>query len=319
VCGESGTGEVNVNDVAQLVQSLINWPAATGLVVALGISAALVLIAIFLLLIGWRRWVASGIGCVGLATIMAVLLIVDQQTTTSRESDNVTVTRPRYRERTRTLARSAMIALPGVAVLVVVGAWASVRRRLRRSIPRLLKAGRMHLFLKEYEPALAEFGRAIRISPYLAEAYCGRGDAYQGLGDLERALADYDQAIEYDPRSTHAYIRRARIRTETGDCDGALADLNRVMEIQPSDPELYLNRGICFFKKGLMSDAAADFQRVLKLTNHSDFAEPAKDFLRQVDRHAAGRPFTSPLGPPQDNGAPDATALPDPRAKDRRI
>ena len=220
---------------------------------------------------------------------------------TFRESASVTVTRPRYRERTRTLARGTMIALPAVVVLVAVG-WASARRRLRRSVPALMKAGAAHLFLKEYKTALAEFGRAIRISPFLAEAYCGRGAAYQGLGDFERGAGRLRPGHPVRSRVAHAFIQRGRIRTETGDLDGALADLSRVMEIQPSDPELYLNRGICFFKKGLMVDAAADFQRVLKLTNHSDFAEPAKEYLRQLDDHAAGS--LRPPAPPQTNGVP---------------
>jgi hypothetical protein len=90
------------------------------------------------------------------------------------------------------------------------------------------------------------------------------------------------------------------------------------MEIQPIDPELYLNRGICFFKKGLTVDAAADFQRVLKLTNHTDFAEPAKDYLRQLGDHATGLPF-SPLHPPQFNGAPESAVLPEPRPKDHTM
>ena len=305
-----------MNNVAQVVQDLINRPTATGLAVALGVSALLILIAFVLILFGRRKWLGLSLGIAGLVAAIAVLLIVELQTVTFHESKSVTVTRPRFREKTRTVARTAMIGLPGVVALVAAGTWATGRGRLRRSVPGLMKAARMHLFLKEYEPALARFGRAIRVSPYLAEAYCGRGAAYQGLGDFDRALADYDQAIQYDPRSTHALIQRARIRTETGDLDGALADLNRVMEIQPNDPELYLNRGVCFWKKGLVSDATADFQRVLKLTNHSDYAEPAKEFLHQLGEHASGSPFPSPLQPPQANGVPEPSGLPEPRPKD---
>ena len=58
------------------------------------------------------------------------------------------------------------------------------------------------------------------------------------------------------------------------------------MTIRANDPETYLNRGICLVKKGLVSEAAADFQRVLKLTNHSDFAEPAKQYLRECESTA---------------------------------
>ena len=54
-------------------------------------------------------------------------------------------------------------------------------------------------------------------------------------------------------------------------------------------------------KKGQSSDAVADFERVLKLTNHSDFAEPAKKFLRQFEGQANPqhrRPTRTPQTPP---------------------
>ena len=90
------------------------------------------------------------------------------------------------------------------------------------------------------------------------------------------------------------------------------------MELQPSDPEVYLIRGTCLFKKGLALEAAADFQRVLKLTNHSDFAEPAKEFLRRLDGHAADvpPPPAAPMNPPRANGVSESAALPEPKTED---
>ena len=79
------------------------------------------------------------------------------------------------------------------------------------------------------------------------------------------------------------------MRTESGDLDGALADFGQLMLIRANDPDTYLQRGVCLVKKGLVDDAVADFHRVLKLTNHSDYAEPAKDYLRQVLEGRAGR------------------------------
>jgi tetratricopeptide (TPR) repeat protein len=303
-------------NLAQAFQDLVNRPTPTALAAALGISGLVLLIGCALLLAGKRRWLGVGIVGFGALALLAVLFLVVQQTVTHRESESVSVTRYRYSESTRSLARTAMLAIPAVAVAAGLGAWAAARRRLRRSVPGLVKSGRMHLFLKEYETAAADFSRAIRIAPYLAEAYWGRGMAFQGLGDPQRALAEFDRAIQYDPRQAPAFIQRARIRAEAGDLDGALADLNRVMELQPSDPELYLNRGICFFKKGLMLEAGADFHRVLKLTNHSDFAEPAKDYLRRLDGHTADLSPHPPVTPPQVNGATESTAMPEPKTED---
>jgi tetratricopeptide (TPR) repeat protein len=306
-----------VANVTQALQELINRLTPEALAGTLGVSALLLLVAFALLLTGKRPWLILCIGSVGLAAAMAVLFIVDQQTV-SRRDNEVTVTRPRYWERTRMMARGAMIGLPSAVALVALSALAAARRRLRRSVPGLLKAGRTHLFLNEYEPALDRFSRAVRIAPFVSEAYYGRGAAYQGLGDAERALAEYDRAIQCDPRMVPALMRRARIRTDGGDIDGALADLSRVMDIAPTDPELYLNRGICFLKKGLKVEAAADFQRVLKLTNHSDFAEPAKEFLRQLAGCSpdAPAPAADPAPPPRANGEAESTVMPEPRTED---
>jgi tetratricopeptide (TPR) repeat protein len=304
--------------LAHALQGPINRVAPAAIGGALAVSILLLLIACGLLLGGRRKWVGLGLGLIALVGALAAFLIVDMQTISLREGESVTVTRPRHTDRTRTLARAGMLALPGAFGLAALGAWASAHRRLRLSVPGIMKSARTHLFQKEYEPALNDFNRAIRIAPYLAEAYSGRGAAYQGLGDVDRALDDYNQAIERDPRLVAAYMQRARIRTETGDLDGALADLGRVMEIHPTDPELYLNRGICLYKKGHAIEAAADFHRVLKLTNHSDFAEPAKELLRRIEPADPADPASvpAPLPPPQANGVAESTVMPEPKTED---
>jgi hypothetical protein len=74
-----------------------------------------------------------------------------------------------------------------------------------------------------------------------------------------------------------------------------------------------LQRGICLAKKWLVDDAMADFHRVLKLTNHSDFAEPAKDFIRQL--------LDQPGRPPllNANGAQAIATAPTHHAQDHGI
>jgi tetratricopeptide (TPR) repeat protein len=96
-------------------------------------------------------------------------------------------------------------------------------------------------------------------------------------------------------------LHRGRIRSEKGDVDPALADFDQVMIMRPNDAECYLNRGICLARKGVISDAILDFHRVLKLTNHSDYAEPARYYLSQL---ASGNSTPGTL--PSDNGTDNA-------------
>ncbi len=262
------------------------------------------------------KWISLVLGGLAIAAPMFVLSLVQLQTVTTRESESITVTRPKYADRPRALARGTMIGTPVVIVLVTATVLAVSHRRRRQRVPHLLKAGRAHLFQKEYDPALAKFNEAIQIAPYLAEAYYGRGSVYQAIGDIANALADFDRAIEHDPRLAAAYIHRAKIRTETGDLDGALEDFQQLLNLRATDPELYLNRGICLFKKGQVQDAVDDFHRVLKLTNHSDFAEPAKDYLCRLEPPPES---VRPLPAPGANGAPDLPTLPRPKISDYNL
>jgi len=296
---------------AHFFQGVLNGPSPSGLAMALAVAVALLVVAGGTLLLGKPKWLSASLGAVGCLTILTVLFLVDVQTVQSKQGSSVTVTRPRYSEGTRSLARGGLIGLPVVVVLVVLGVWAEARRQLRSRVPRQLKAGRQFLFKKEYGAALAEYSSAIQIAPYRGEAYYGRGCVYRAMGETALALADLDHAIGCDPRLIPAYIERAEIRTETGDLDGALADLGQLMIIRGNDPELFLNRGICLLKKGQVKEALADFHRVLKLTNHTDFAEPAKNYLRQYEVQV------EPAQPAANsNGAPASTAMPEPKTED---
>src|SRR5262249_52989814 len=187
----------------------------------------------------------------------------------------------------------------------------STKRWLRAQVPRLLKTGRKHSFKKEYAAALREYNEAIKTAPDLAEAYFRRGSLYQSIGEFQFALADYERALSRDPRLAAAYLQRAKIRTETGEFDNALSDFGKFMSLRTNDPDSYLHRGICLMKQGKRAAAISDFQRVLKLTNHSDYSEPAKNYLRICENEAdlAALPAST-------NGSPPATESTKPAAQD---
>jgi tetratricopeptide (TPR) repeat protein len=287
---------------------------------ALAVAGVFVLIACALLFTGKWRGLAEGLGVLGLVTIMAVLVLVVVQTNQVRQNESVVVTRGRYSVGTEKLALAGLIVIPAVVLVGALAVMASQRRLLRSRVPRQLKVGRKHFIEKEYDAALGEYNRAIQFAPHLAEAYRGRACVHHAMGNTAQALADLAQAVHCDPRLVSAYLERAKICTESGDLEGALADFGQAMVLRPNDPELYLNRGLCLLKKGLVKDAVDDFRRVIKLTNHTDFAEPAKNYLRQYEAQAEPpQPATAGSGAsaaatslPQ----PRSTSLPQPRSED---
>jgi len=188
----------------------------------------------------------------------------------------ITVTKSRYPASTRFQIRVALLGLPAASALVMAGVLASTRRRLRSSVPDYLREGKRLLVHGELDAALAQVNQALKISPYLGEAHFLKGCIQQAKGDQDAALADFNQSLSCDPQHALGYLHRGRLRTARGDLDGALADFDQVMIMRPNDPECFLHRGVCLAQKGILSDAIMDFQRVLKLTNHSDYADPAR-------------------------------------------
>jgi tetratricopeptide (TPR) repeat protein len=273
---------------------LINLPSPRVLAATLA-AAALVVIAGLLLLLGRRHWVGRVLTSLGLIVIMVTLFAVREQTITERQTAIVSSTRPRFSERTLRYANAGLLAVPTLSAVVVASVYLSFRRKRRAEVPRFLKAGRKHLVQKDFEAALLAYNQAIHIAPHLSEGYCRRASVYRAMGHPALALADLDRALVHDPRLAAAYLERGKIRTEVGDLDAALEDFGQLMKIRGNDPDTLLNRGICLMKKGLPHDAADDFRRVIKLTNHSDFAEPAKAFLRQCEPESAAAPITPGL------------------------
>ena len=291
---------------AELYERVINWPGQVELTVMFGAALVLITLSAVLLSIGRVRLFARIAGVLGVIAVMVAMFVIHEQTDQEKVGPHVTVTRSLYPEATRFQIRLALLVLPAAAVVVMTAVLTSTRRRLRSTVPNHLKEGRKLLVLGQYDAALCEFNKALEISPYLGDAYYQRGCVYRARGAIDLALADFDRALRCDPQIARAYLHRCRIRTERGEFDSALADFNLVMIIRPNDAECYLARGVCLAEKGTLTEAILDFQRVLKLTNHSDYAEPARFYLDRLGGENP-KPVPSPL--PSVNGAthtPDA-------------
>jgi tetratricopeptide (TPR) repeat protein len=266
----------------ELYNRVIGWFDQAGITQLFSWGVAAILIAALLLSIGRLRALAHTLGVVGVLTLMFALFLIHEQQVVERKDEFVTIKHWRYSEAARFQARVALLGLPAAAAFAMMQVLWTTQRRRRRTLPTHLKDGRICLVRGDYDAAMASYNHAVKIAPYLGEGYLQRGCVYEAKGDAAAAMADYDHALKCDPRLAAAYLRRGRLRTEMGELDAAADDFDRFMSIRPNDVEGYLNRGICFAKKGDAARAIADFQRVLKLTNHSDYADPARTHLAQL-------------------------------------
>jgi len=132
--------------------------------------------------------------------------------------------------------------------------------------------------------------------------YISRAFSYNGLGEYEKAIFDFDKAIKLDPTDLASYIDRAKAKAYLNDFDGAKNDFGYVLTkdslgeqgqaafyylgiityqqgqyaqsikyydklivLLPNNPELYFNRGAA---KGMIMDVAGsikDYDKAIEI------------------------------------------------------
>jgi tetratricopeptide (TPR) repeat protein len=113
--------------------------------------------------------------------------------------------------------------------------------------------------------AIAACSRLLALNPNDADAYNGRGNAYNGEGHYDRAIADFDQAIRLDPKNANSYNDRGNSYSVKRDYDQAIADYDQAIRLNPKFAAAYCNRGQAYEAKNDPDHAIADFEQALKL------------------------------------------------------
>jgi tetratricopeptide (TPR) repeat protein len=83
----------------------------------------------------------------------------------------------------------------------------------------------------EYEKALADYGRAIKIDPQELEAYLNRGIACYYHEFYECAIADSSKTIELESQNAGAFSIRGLAYADTGETQKAIADLEKALAL----------------------------------------------------------------------------------------
>ena len=117
----------------------------------------------------------------------------------------------------------------------------------------------------DYQGAIADYTKAIKIDPQHENAYSNRGIAKDELGDLQGAIADLNKAIEIDPEYAKAYNNRGTTKGKLKDYQGAIADLNKALEIDPEYTIAYINRGTAKDLLGDLKGACDDWRKAADL------------------------------------------------------
>ena len=78
------------------------------------------------------------------------------------------------------------------------------------------------------------------------------------MNDFDRALADFNRAIKLEPNNAVIYLNRCAVYQRSKDADGALAEYNRAIELEPKQAFTYGNLAFVYMSKGEYDRALAD-------------------------------------------------------------
>ncbi|MYC05977.1 MAG: tetratricopeptide repeat protein [Chloroflexi bacterium] len=86
----------------------------------------------------------------------------------------------------------------------------------------------------EYDRAIADYDKAISLTPDFPEAYNNKGLAYYGNGDYIHAIENYAKAIGINPNHAYPYLNRGITYAILGDQDRTIADLDDAVRLCPN-------------------------------------------------------------------------------------
>jgi len=204
---------------------------------------------------------------------------------------------------------SQLLAIPGSGPTTTVyygspangtlGAVSQLMTMQNRQAPIYHYLGLCKLKTADYAGALAEFDRALALTPNDPTYWVNRGLAQQRLGHKNAALSDFQRALALDPENSHAahnlslldpgsqrtvaaydriidqnsnfapaYVNRGLAKFEQGNFAGALADFDRAVTLGQRDYEIYVNRALAKARLKDYPGAIKDFGRAIGIEPH---------------------------------------------------
>ena len=108
---------------------------------------------------------------------------------------------------------------------------------------------------EDYDRAIRDLTRAIRLDNGDPDYYVNRGNAYLKSGDLPAALADYNAALELSPDSVHALNGRGQTHAELGRIEEATTDFKRAIELDREYASPLFNFALLLQEQGQLNAA----------------------------------------------------------------
>jgi tetratricopeptide (TPR) repeat protein len=139
----------------------------------------------------------------------------------------------------------------------------------------------------QYDAAIAEWTKAMELSPGDPKAHNNRGVALVGKGSLDAGIDEFRKAMEIRPEYAEAHYNLGGALARQGKVDEAIAQYRRTIDINPQYAEAHDRLGGALAQKGAIAEAIAEFRKAVEIDDR--YAEAHNDLgaaLLQTGRTA---------------------------------
>ncbi|WP_373511755.1 tetratricopeptide repeat protein [Persicitalea sp.] len=138
-----------------------------------------------------------------------------------------------------------------------------IRKYYSDSSQYYLIQGNIRVGKNNQSAALADYDRAIQLSPGNSKALINRGAIYFNQKQYVPAKADFEKALRIDPKQPEALNNLGLLASRNGQWQLASDYLDRALSINPVDPLALNNKGFVLLNIGELTEAAKLINRSL--------------------------------------------------------
>jgi len=110
---------------------------------------------------------------------------------------------------------------------------------------------------------VALWTEATSLSPGVAEAWYGLGDAHRFQGDQDQAIEAYETAVSVDPTHLDSWNNMGIAKAERGDHIGARRAWQSALKVQRTYCKAHANLAFLAYQRGEVEDAIVEFRTTL--------------------------------------------------------
>ena len=163
-------------------------------------------------------------------------------------------------------------------------------KKMKALVYREIASGYAYGDTPDLAKALQHVDQAISLDPADAEAYIVKGDILlaRNPSDASAPLAEYRRAMDLSPLPVRATARRALMYHKGANYEAAITEYTKAIALDASYAPAYRGRAESYFRVRKYSEATADYNKYLELNQGDQNARVRyAQFLYLVQDHAA--------------------------------